>query len=714
MSFKLLAIRPLEDCNPKFLKNLEENRIYKFYNDYEFYIDGIKAKDAQKGDITEIKFNQSVPENFFGNDDLKINISAIVGKNGSGKSSLVELFIVSINQLSFQLKNKGELITTANLRLAKKTSDKKINCEFFYLKEDNFYVIKIKENDFENPEQININGDSNIFNLKDFFYTEVINYSIYAYNSLEMGVWIDELFHKNDAYQIPIVINPKRESQVEGWPGIIEVNNEKYLLKQRLLSNLLKPIKDNINLRKIGDNMIAVKMQLNNKEIRDFFVYSNDEEQRGNKYTEYNEKKELYNKFKNNNKFDFSVNIDAFNQETPLLSCHNVFEILNAIKSSFELHDIQDEDLQMQLDYYLMYKIISICDKYSEFKNFVKNNDYEFEERKYKRYKIDISKFIEYIKENKSHVTYKLYQTINYIKYYDSFWKNIKLNEKLDLEQLSKGLESLNKDIEDFIEILPPPIFDIEIFLDDGKNSDLIKLNDLSSGEQQLIHSVSSITYHLNNINSVKGKKTIKYEYVNLIFEEIELYFHPEYQRKFIDYILKSFENTNLKKIKGINILFITHSPFILSDIPKQNVLFLQTEEREIENEKGEKEKKMLAIPQVYKGDNTFGENIHQMLTDGFFITDTKGAFVKSKIDEFLLFYNDRYHKSKKDFETRQKYFESLIALIGEDYVRRILTNHLKELKRHFEIEKYETIELENLEKEKRKIEEKINHLKGN
>jgi hypothetical protein len=32
MSFKLLAIRPLDGCNPKFLKNLEENRIYQFYN----------------------------------------------------------------------------------------------------------------------------------------------------------------------------------------------------------------------------------------------------------------------------------------------------------------------------------------------------------------------------------------------------------------------------------------------------------------------------------------------------------------------------------------------------------------------------------------------------------------------------------------------------------------------------------------------------------
>ena len=55
----------------------------------------------------------------------------------------------------------------------------------------------------------------------------------------------------------------------------------------------------------------------------------------------------------------------------------------------------------------------------------------------------------------------------------------------------------------------------------------------------------------------------------------------------------------------NINILFITHSPFILSDIPKQNVLFL-------ENGKPSEKKNM----------NTFGANITDLLADSFFIED--------------------------------------------------------------------------------------------
>lgn len=66
----------------------------------------------------------------------------------------------------------------------------------------------------------------NIQNLKelshDFFYTFVSNYSLYAYNSLELNkeytddnqCWIEKIFHKNDGYQTPIVLNPYRKKVI--------------------------------------------------------------------------------------------------------------------------------------------------------------------------------------------------------------------------------------------------------------------------------------------------------------------------------------------------------------------------------------------------------------------------------------------------------------------------------------------------------------------
>ena len=98
MGFKLIAIRPLENCGEKFLKNLDINRIYKFYDNFEYYngkdrIDNlIDANEFKK--VDSVKEVNKLPNDFF---TTKINISAIVGKNGSGKSSIIDLFIASLN-----------------------------------------------------------------------------------------------------------------------------------------------------------------------------------------------------------------------------------------------------------------------------------------------------------------------------------------------------------------------------------------------------------------------------------------------------------------------------------------------------------------------------------------------------------------------------------------------------------------------------------------
>lgn len=110
MSFKLIAIRPLSGCNDKFLKNLIPNQIYKFYNEYKF-LDENENEITSNKDFVEIfkiiKNDNNVPEEFYHQGNIKINLSAIVGKNGSGKSSLVELIYVAFYNLSI----KAKLIT---------------------------------------------------------------------------------------------------------------------------------------------------------------------------------------------------------------------------------------------------------------------------------------------------------------------------------------------------------------------------------------------------------------------------------------------------------------------------------------------------------------------------------------------------------------------------------------------------------------------------
>ena len=59
--FKLLAIRPMLNCNLNFLKNLEPNKLYQLYQDYTFkYVD-----DDNKKNVIKINHNSTVPDNFY-------------------------------------------------------------------------------------------------------------------------------------------------------------------------------------------------------------------------------------------------------------------------------------------------------------------------------------------------------------------------------------------------------------------------------------------------------------------------------------------------------------------------------------------------------------------------------------------------------------------------------------------------------------------------
>src|SRR5690606_25959341 len=132
--------------------------------------------------------------------------------------------------------------------------------------------------------------------------------------------------------------------------------------------------------------------------------------------------------------------------------------------------------------------------------------------------------------------------------------------------------------------------------------------NALSSGEKQKIFGSATLLYHLANINSVRRSgKYVKYRHVNVIRDEIELYYHPELQRTYIKDVLDSLDNADLSAIAGINLLFITHSPFILSDIPKSNILFLEDNGMPSAN----------AVKT-----QTFGANIHDLLKESFFLQD--------------------------------------------------------------------------------------------
>ena len=113
--FKLIAIRPLNGCDKKYRKVLRPNKVYKFYNNFDFNHEG----DIETNEVISIKEKESISPFFFSFDNFQgtlktVNISAIVGKNGSGKSTLIELLFASVYLYSIQnrILNKNPINAT--------------------------------------------------------------------------------------------------------------------------------------------------------------------------------------------------------------------------------------------------------------------------------------------------------------------------------------------------------------------------------------------------------------------------------------------------------------------------------------------------------------------------------------------------------------------------------------------------------------------------
>lgn len=255
----------------------------------------------------------------------------------------------------------------------------------------------------------------------------------------------------------------------------------------------------------------------------------------------------------------------------------------------------------------------------------------------------------------KSHITLKLRQAFNYIsnggsaKIYNDkkIWEDNAIGKYINLDKISDKYGTKLLDLEN----LPPAIYKWQIYFRRESDSSLIPFDTLSSGEKQRYFSVGAIIYHLLNIDSI-GSGKIHYQAVNLMLEEIELYFHPEWQRSFTCYLMEIIGQLTFKQIRSINVLYVTHSPYILSDIPKTNVLFLKNGEADYSMQ-----------------ENTFGANINGLLKNGFFLPSLPmGEFAHQKINHLFALLHSGDFKASELEKIRQE-----IQLVGEPVIRQQL-----------------------------------------
>jgi predicted ATPase len=186
-------------------------------------------------------------------------------------------------------------------------------------------------------------------------------------------------------------------------------------------------------------------------------------------------------------------------------------------------------------------------------------------------------------------------------------------------------------------------------------------------------------------------------EQVIIVIDEGELGLHPQWQKQYLKILLET-----LPKIfegKQIQLILTSHSPFLVSDLPKENVIFLEKEENT----------GLCKVSKLDSMKHTFGANIHTLLTDSFFMKGgLVGEFAQSKIDEVIKLLD----KPKLD-EKETEHCEMVISMVGEPIVKTMLrklldSKRLRKVDEHSsEIEKLrkriEDLENDNKKKNKNK-----------
>ncbi|MBP9490875.1 MAG: AAA family ATPase [Aliarcobacter sp.] len=551
-------------------KNIEKGG-YSF--DDEFIIEEFNVTSK----TIKLKTNDSYHKPF--NDSIQ-NITCIVGKNGIGKTTFFEL-----------------LIAPLLWRLDGNMLEGKLHL-LFYDELVNTFMI---ESYIDNAQNWKISIDN---------ISKKIEKNIYMQNEQELDKSLKYSLSNNKFSVLPFQTNIIFHS-LSPFDRIYSLIKEKLSDSSKMIPHYQKRFKY-IGIKQIENDDISYEYMTIINLINLFF---------GKK------SKKMINeigyKFKNI-KIDFNNDFFNFNIKIPTLENLDS-DIFNDIKEKYDdlvwffmfTETIGDFDDNFFNNLLLKNLNISTKKTFEEFIIFVQStyNDIDILSA-IKKFTKDIQLYIDnkFLFHSKTYpflrgvVKNKLsYQTLKSLENDDELKKIVENEQLYKLLQYIKSLKA--KDILNF-----------KINLE--KNNKEINYFRLSSGEKTLLSYFANIVGGINELYQIQAQDktydSVQNKLFLILIDEVELHLHPEWQRNFIKYVEDFF---NYKEhLVRFQFIIATHSPFVVSDIYEQNIIYL-----------GDKTKET----------KTFGGNIFDIFKDDFYVSNTIGAFSESiikELSEFLYF----------------------------------------------------------------------------
>jgi energy-coupling factor transporter ATP-binding protein EcfA2 len=184
----------------------------------------------------------------------------------------------------------------------------------------------------------------------------------------------------------------------------------------------------------------------------------------------------------------------------------------------------------------------------------------------------------------------------------------------------------------------------------------------MSSGEGALLNFYSRIYDFLNtNLKELKYRK-LSNHYI-LLLDEADLTFHITWKKKYVKALLSTLPYffDELENKPTLEIIFTTHDPITLSDLPNSNVIYIERPDYNSPS-------RILDFNNKRRPLKTFGANISDLIADSFFIEDSLiGIFAFDKIQETIEWLNN------KDNLESKIYYKTIIKLIDEPIIQRKL-----------------------------------------
>ena len=635
----------------------------KFHDEYD---EKGKLKDNCKLEIIEKKENEYIKD-FFGDN---INVTAIVGKNGSGKSSLLALFDI----LKQSLQNTEPVTSHPAVIIILKNGDTKLE---YYSSYDlimntleNIYVEKIDFHIMLNKLTMNqltiknIDDDTNSFSRK--YISIFLKYHtileklevLYNFTHLKLSLknnsskFLENLVESESKHSFIsdmnnnsfIIVPDKNNYDIETIQKQYRINKCKHWIEERVVEykksreeivELVKKI-EQIYLRPIFHNSLPTERTYSLGFEVSFLIA----------FIEYFLKNtRVYNPISD---FIFEKLSEAYNQ----------------------MQDENEKRLSSDIAFPLMDENYEFLDEFLK----------KLEENKtfnpfFDKGTLTLEEIILSIKKLKNINTAN-----NYMKEID-----ITLNE--DYQNVEKDIKIFSKqykdsDFENAKNETSLRLYEWNLV---NKNTNAI-YETLSDGERQFLNVMIEL-FHILEEQFIYPWTENKLFVI--MADEIENSLHPLWKRNLLNETLSLCKIINNYESNAIHLLLTTHSPFLLSDIPKQNIIFLDTYE--------DGKCKVLHHDEVMDKKQTFGQNIHTLLSDSFFMEDgLMGEFAKGKINEIIEFHKEveeikdnesarntlrtKYEIEEDEKPSIKTKFWNTQSIIGDEYLKQVIKNHLVDM----------------------------------